>query len=228
MKLPFINTVLFVVIASILLSSCGTSNKFASSFGKRKYTKGYYVDVAGTVPVPKSKEVKHPDMMPLVITPAQNVSEVVPKPILPIVKPVEKHIAIAISKPANSNLNPNLNLNKSPIVNAVTNGNGGTHSTSNDSNGSGNDSIRSFIYFMASVLDIILFVLLAIIFSISGTTLFAVLLTLSWLTLDIIAMVFAIKAVSNHESNLVFAWIVIGFNILYVLYIVESIFRSNI
>jgi len=32
--------ILFVV----LFSSCGQGNKFASSFGKRKYTKGYFVD----------------------------------------------------------------------------------------------------------------------------------------------------------------------------------------
>jgi uncharacterized membrane protein len=35
---------LFILVAGIL-SSCSTGNKFASSFGKRKYLKGYYVDV---------------------------------------------------------------------------------------------------------------------------------------------------------------------------------------
>jgi hypothetical protein len=39
---------LFMFVAS-MLSSCTTGNKFASSFGKRKYLKGYYADVpAGT------------------------------------------------------------------------------------------------------------------------------------------------------------------------------------
>lgn len=38
--LPF----LCVSALAFLLISCSTGNKFASSFGKRKYTKGYYVD----------------------------------------------------------------------------------------------------------------------------------------------------------------------------------------
>lgn len=41
--LPF----LYVSVFAFLLSSCGTSNRFASSFGKRKYTKGYYADRIG-------------------------------------------------------------------------------------------------------------------------------------------------------------------------------------
>lgn len=35
--------ILFIAIA-ITLYSCGTTSKFASSFGKRKYTHGYYID----------------------------------------------------------------------------------------------------------------------------------------------------------------------------------------
>jgi hypothetical protein len=36
---------LFGIVTVFLLSSCGLGNKLASSFGKRKYTKGYYIDM---------------------------------------------------------------------------------------------------------------------------------------------------------------------------------------
>jgi hypothetical protein len=38
------------LFALVLFSSCTTSNKFAASFGKRKYNKGYYVDVPDKAP----------------------------------------------------------------------------------------------------------------------------------------------------------------------------------
>jgi hypothetical protein len=37
---------------TILFAACGTGNKFASSFGKRKYTKGYFVDMPSSVKQP--------------------------------------------------------------------------------------------------------------------------------------------------------------------------------
>jgi hypothetical protein len=41
---------LYFLLCIALLASCTTGNKFASSFGKRKYNKGYYVDVKGKAP----------------------------------------------------------------------------------------------------------------------------------------------------------------------------------
>jgi hypothetical protein len=49
-KLPFIAGITLLSF----LASCSSSNQFASSFGKRKYTKGYYFDnVASVKPVNK-------------------------------------------------------------------------------------------------------------------------------------------------------------------------------
>jgi hypothetical protein len=42
---------LWVICIAVIFTSCSTSNKFASSFGKRRYTKGYYVDVPSSVKV---------------------------------------------------------------------------------------------------------------------------------------------------------------------------------
>lgn len=42
MKLKNLFPVVGVVAIAAMLSSCGTSNQFASSFGKRRYMKGYY------------------------------------------------------------------------------------------------------------------------------------------------------------------------------------------
>ena len=36
----------------LLLSSCGSSNKFTSSFGKRKYMRGYYLDLPSSAKEP--------------------------------------------------------------------------------------------------------------------------------------------------------------------------------
>jgi hypothetical protein len=39
---PKLFTLLALTVLSIILDGCGSQNKFASSFGKRKYNKGYY------------------------------------------------------------------------------------------------------------------------------------------------------------------------------------------
>ncbi len=39
----------YLLLITVVLASCGTSNKFASSFGKRRYTKGFYVDMPSGV-----------------------------------------------------------------------------------------------------------------------------------------------------------------------------------
>jgi hypothetical protein len=41
----------WVICIAVVFTSCSTGNKFASSFGKRRYTKGYYVDVPSSVNV---------------------------------------------------------------------------------------------------------------------------------------------------------------------------------
>jgi hypothetical protein len=41
---PLFRNILALFLLANMLMSCSTGNKFASSFGKRKYTKGYYVD----------------------------------------------------------------------------------------------------------------------------------------------------------------------------------------
>lgn len=40
---------LWLILIAFVFASCGTSNKFASSFGKRRYTKGYYVDAPSAI-----------------------------------------------------------------------------------------------------------------------------------------------------------------------------------
>ncbi len=47
-KTPF--RIIYAVIVISLLSACSTGNKFASSFGKRKYIKGYYLDMPSNTP----------------------------------------------------------------------------------------------------------------------------------------------------------------------------------
>jgi hypothetical protein len=36
-----------IIVGAVLFSACGIQNKFASPFGKRRYTKGFYVDFPG-------------------------------------------------------------------------------------------------------------------------------------------------------------------------------------
>lgn len=46
----------FLIIV-VLFSACSSGNKFASSFGKRKYTKGYYVDNPGVIKTPTTNAI---------------------------------------------------------------------------------------------------------------------------------------------------------------------------
>ena len=44
MQAPF-HKLLFYTLVIALLAGCSTGNKFASLFGKRRYTKGYFADI---------------------------------------------------------------------------------------------------------------------------------------------------------------------------------------
>jgi|GEM_PF-2649052 len=61
---------LSIFFVAILFASCGTGNKFASSFGKRKYTKGYYVDAPASIKMPEPKAITLPAVFhqPVVLT----------------------------------------------------------------------------------------------------------------------------------------------------------------
>src|SRR5579863_6368213 len=52
MKTQNVTKLVGLVAIAAMFASCGSSNQFASSFGKRKYMKGYYFNTAGS-----SKEV---------------------------------------------------------------------------------------------------------------------------------------------------------------------------
>jgi len=50
MKITTLSYVAGVLAASVLLASCGSSSQTASSFGARKYTKGYFVNTPSATP----------------------------------------------------------------------------------------------------------------------------------------------------------------------------------
>jgi hypothetical protein len=54
--------ILFSLLVMVILVGCSTGNKFASSFGKRKYTKGYYFDLAGTKRNPDKLAITQPKL----------------------------------------------------------------------------------------------------------------------------------------------------------------------
>jgi len=47
-----LNKLIFYFLIVTLLAGCSSNNKFASSFGKRRYSKGYYTDVAAAISKP--------------------------------------------------------------------------------------------------------------------------------------------------------------------------------
>jgi hypothetical protein len=49
MKIKNFHYALAMTVIAGMLASCSSSNQFASSFGKRKYTKGYYVDAPSSI-----------------------------------------------------------------------------------------------------------------------------------------------------------------------------------
>src|SRR5690348_15694079 len=48
---------LLFLAATLSIFSCNTGNKLASSFGKRKYTRGYFTDVPASVGTPNSMNI---------------------------------------------------------------------------------------------------------------------------------------------------------------------------
>lgn len=77
--------IVLLSVAAILLGSCGMQNKFASSFGKRRYTKGFYLNLPGNtqytaankeesghaaIKIACIKTIQHPTVLPQVTTEA--------------------------------------------------------------------------------------------------------------------------------------------------------------
>ena len=49
MKKHHLPPYIYLLFITVLLASCSTGNKFACSFGKRRYTKGFYINMPGKI-----------------------------------------------------------------------------------------------------------------------------------------------------------------------------------
>ena len=81
-----------IIALAAIISSCNTGNKVASSFGKRKYTKGFYLDThrkpdlpvitANTISTVKNKPLKEKNNIPRLSfqTPSSSVNTLINLP----------------------------------------------------------------------------------------------------------------------------------------------------
>ena len=146
-KLPFIS-----IVAIILFAGCSTSNKFASSFGKRRYTKGYYVDAPGNVKIPSENKTSAPvtPKTPAIVY-VEPAKEIVSQTTQPVSIHTDKH-AINISKPATTQFVKPLTINNIPnLVSALGDHNGGMHNAKDGDISSGKHSILAGLCFIAFI-----------------------------------------------------------------------------
>ena len=102
------------LVIACMLSSCSTGNKFASSFGKRKYLKGYYMDMPSGINEP---EIAVKPSSPLPITAISNHIYLTDARIT-----VKSKNSVTVI-PANSATAPtakNVQANSSPVQRVVT------------------------------------------------------------------------------------------------------------
>ena len=205
------NTIAFCLLAGMLLSGCDTQNKFASSFGKRRYAKGFYVDVPGAMQTATCKKNnKRPAKVfveiPLHDAPAYtlNTTDVKPTKVFihkpAIANPIAQN-KIAVSKPSVFIANP-------PTVN-----NNDSHTEDNSE--TSHFSTISLVVFLLSAVAILLTLLVGIIVAIGNPAGAAVTLFAGFLVaagMDLAAVILALLAVERKEPNLDGAKVVLIIN----------------
>lgn len=111
MKTKNVTKLLSLVAVAAIFASCGTTNQFASSFGKRKYMKGYYFNTAGSAKEVASAQ-KSGSKTGIVAVPTKNSSTVA----LPSSNNTEIHSAVMPSTTFAGTKKANVSKNVTPVT----------------------------------------------------------------------------------------------------------------
>jgi hypothetical protein len=188
-----------VISAAILFSSCGTQNKFASSFGKRHYTKGFYVDVPSVIQKQERNKIVLPrEKMPVAVS-----SEFINNPVSQqqethsslIAEPSvasPSHKKLIATKPVSLPVSQPANILQSPIITPAV-----------DKEAKSINNIHAIISFLSAVGIIAITSLLAIIFVTNVSLVAAIWLVgaILAIALDLLAVYFAVQAYAKKEAD---------------------------
>jgi hypothetical protein len=189
---------LISIALSILLAGCSTSNKFASGFGKRRYTKGFFVDAPGSIKTPvESKATTAVIAKTPSVVVAHPAKEIVTQTIKPSLAHTDKR-PVSISKPVITQfVKPVISSNTSSLLNALGDHGRGMHNSNDGVASTDKHSILSGLFFMATIFLNVVSDLIEIHSFILAVEVMFVVLTVAAFVLAIIN---AIKAVRNKES----------------------------
>jgi hypothetical protein len=188
-----------IIVAAVLFSSCGTQNKFASSFGKRHYTKGFYVDAPGIIQKPERNKIILPVQKTPAIISAKVISnqaaqqeEIRSVQIVKSTLTLSSHKKLIETKPANSIISQQVKVIQSPIITPAV-----------DKEGKSINNIHAIISFLSAVGIIAIASLLAILFVTNIALVAAIWLVAAILAiaLDALAVFFAIQAYTKKEAD---------------------------
>ncbi len=218
-KTPF--RIIYAIIVISLFGACSTGSKFASSFGKRKYIKGYYLDVPSSTP----KVSELPGVKKLIESPviAGN-SNLFEKKIsnLEPARFVKTFLQQTFAKTAKHNsaiTKPITSIEKAPsITNIVLSiqGDGGRHTGDNATTTTGKLSKASLIAFLIFIVFVLIAIILA---AATGSLAYLWILGLSYL-IDLVAVILAIIALIQNEEGKNLAIIVLVLNGLLIAFFV--------
>jgi hypothetical protein len=214
--------IVFLAIV-ILVSGCGTGNKFASSFGKRKYNKGYYWDVPSHAVAIKAANnpIQYTNEQPIkarsFVANAEKSATV-----NQVQKQVEQAYSIIAARPEVEKQSGLGALAKIKAIEEkyIQQSNGdGRHITDTkvgaSTKGASGTAFTFFILALASLVAAII-VSLFVEGAAYDPALFDIVVGILALgiILDIIAFIIALIAVIRGDKKRGLAWIVIGFNVL--------------
>jgi hypothetical protein len=187
-------------MAVSLFSACSTGNKFASSFGKRKYIKGYYMDIASNSPKVATVEVKKAVERP-VLSQSNNPLEkkTIVSEAIQLIKASFNKSSSKTIHPKQLLVKPGISVEKAPpTVNSIQ-VDGGRHTSETSSS----DSPFSYLSIGFLLLTVILFILF-LAFALANTAVaYYTSITISYLLAasDIIAIVIAAIAIARKEDG---------------------------
>jgi hypothetical protein len=202
-------------MAISLFSACSTGNKFASSFGKRKYIKGYYMDIASNSPkVSAVTEIKKPIESPVVVT---SINPTGKKTILSesiqLIKTCFTKVTSKASQPSQLLAKPGISVEKTPpTINSIQ-VDGGKH-TNEGSSGSGSSFNYLSLGFLVLLILTVTLTLLFLVFAAANTlAAYDTSLILSDLLIasDILSILIAAIALARNEDGKKLAKVVLIF-----------------
>ncbi|HXB13205.1 MAG TPA: hypothetical protein VNZ45_14560 [Bacteroidia bacterium] len=226
--------IIWAIITISLFSACSSGNKFASSFGKRKYIKGYYQDMPSNTPkVAGVSEEKKPISNSIITISSNLVEKKTSAPELAkLVKAFLEQASRKTIKSSYALLKHGTLIGYAPsILNSLlsvqTDGDKPTGDKEKKSNNK--FSMAGFWCFLTAIGFILISIAAAVVFAADGgfaLVIFAIAGIIA-IILDVVAMILAFIGIAIGEDRIVFADFVLFINLIVLIIVIAAFAGSH-